>query len=110
MNDTGIALHKFLFQIGAIKSDTDLITGDVHLISFYSKLVRLKVNRICDLSKSYTGFYSKLVRLKVTLFSTFPILDFKQFLFQIGAIKRQKPRVLRKQARFLFQIGAIKSA
>ena len=55
----------FLFQIGAIK--TWCCGGGVVVVSFrfYSRLVRLKLNKPTIPTLRSAGFYSRLVRLKL---------------------------------------------
>ena len=79
----------FLFQIGAIKSCPCLASQSSRILSFYSKLVRLKVILMVelliqigkflfqigaikskvglDIIDKLRGFYSKLVRLKAVI-------------------------------------------
>ena len=76
----------FLFQIGSIKSQYFKL-HQRYACSFYSKLVRLKVNE--DLTAIVTllsSFYSKLVRLKVDE-NKYQSKNESTFLFQIGSIK-----------------------
>ena len=76
----------FLFQIGAIKSYR-CTRREPQFVCFYSKLVRLKAAYLNRISTWFCSFYSKLVRLKGFISTTKTYLK-RQFLFQIGAIKR----------------------
>ncbi len=99
----------FLFQTGAIKSESKTILTDNQLKGFYSKLVRLKVSRMLFMKLLINGFLFQTGAIKR---ESVPILRNRkqiQFLFQTGAIKRSSFRTRNNQpSMFLFQTGAIK--
>ena len=77
----------FLFQIGAIKTQLATMNLSVKFLSFYSRLVRLKL--------TYTQLQAAASNM---------------FLFQIGAIKTSIKNLIQyTDITFLFQIGAIKT-
>ena len=77
--------QTFLFQIGAIRR-TQNSHPDPTYDSFYSKLVRLEVICTFNRYRVIRSFYSKLVRLEGV--QTQPLFVIREFLFQIGAIRR----------------------
>ena len=101
---------QFLFQIGAIKTYPSIADASIYDRRFYSRLVRLKLNKPTIPTLRTAGFYSRLVRLKPSIF--FDCCDFfLGFLFQIGAIKTGGCGGVGCGVGcvFLFQIGAIKT-
>ena len=75
----------FQFQTGSIKSLAPILHLYYSILSFNSKLVRLKARMPTNTRKHYIRFNSKLVRLKVKIALTIGACI--MFQFQTGSIK-----------------------